>query len=188
MALSSSELKNGIVYKDGSSTYLVLRYEHIKRGRQPAVYKVKVKDLISGSIMEKSYKDADKFDSADVEKKSSQYLYSDSDSCYFMFSDDYSQFILSKEDIEWELNFLTDGMRVIAMLLDGVVISVELPKAVSLEVTNSTDAVSGNTATGATKEVGLETGYKVHVPLFIKQGDKIDVNTDRGEYVSKSKN
>lgn len=187
MALSSSELKNGVVYKEGSSTFLVLRYEHIKRGRQPAVYKVKVKDLISGAITEKSYKDADKFESADVERKSAQFLYSDSDKAYFMFSDDYIQFDLLLNDLEWESNFLIEGMKVITTLLEGEPISIELPKTVSLKVTKSTAAVSGNTATGATKEVEVESGFKLQVPLFIKGNDQIDINTDRGEYVGKSK-
>lgn len=186
MALSAGELRIGVIYTDGSDTYRVVKYEHIKRGRTPATYKVKVKNLATGAITEKSYKDANRFEAPQVERKSAQFLYSDDSKLYFMFSDDYDQFEMSKDELEWESNFLIEGTKVIAFLLEGKVVSLELPKSVELKVVSAPPAVAGNTSSGATKEVELENGLKTFVPLFIEQGDILIINTDRGDYVSRA--
>ena len=185
MALAAGELRVGVIFTDGGYTYRVLRYDHIKRGRQPAVYKVKIKDLNSGAIMEQSYKDANKFDIPDVQRKSAQFMYKDNSDAYFMYNDTYEQFDVPVTDLEWEMNFLVDGVRVIVMLLEGKVVSLELDKKAELTVFQADPAVPGNTSSGATKKAIMETGYEAQVPLFINVGEKLLLNTDTGLYAGR---
>jgi elongation factor P len=184
--LNSGELKPGAVFVDGHEKFVVIKYWHIKKGRGPAVIRVKVKNIETLSITEKTYSSEQRFEQADVEKRTAQYLYSDASAAYFMDTADYSQFALDKEMIEWELNFLKDGEKVVTMYLDGSPISIETPKSVELKVTNTSSAIAGNTATGATKEAEVETGYHLQVPLFIKTGDVLRINTEMGTYTSRA--
>jgi elongation factor P len=185
-SLNSNELKEGKVFKDDDSTYIVMDYNHIKKGRGQAIIKVKVKNLETGSITEKSYTNEQKVEEAAAEKRSCQFLYADENYLHFMDNQDYSQFKLSKEDTGMAENFLTEGQKVITLFLEERPISIELPKNVELEVTETTSATAGNTATNATKDATVETGYTLQVPLFIKEGEKIKVSTESGEYVARA--
>lgn len=184
-ALPSNALRNGSIFEYDGRKYLVLKYQHIKKGRGQATIRLKVRDLESNVITEKTFTNEQSVEAADVEKKSAQFLYSDDSKAYFMDVNDYSQFELPKEDLETELNFLTEGLKVITLYIDGNPVSIELPKSVELLVTNTTGATAGNTATNAMKKAVLETGYEIQVPLFIKQGQKIRVNTESGTYTGK---
>ena len=183
--INSNDLKEGVIFADSGSTYLVIKYSHIKKGRGQATIKVKVKNIETGSITILSYSNEQRVEAADVEKRTVQYLYSDEKDVYFMNNEDYSQFAIPLENIEKELLFLKEGQKVVTMFLDGNPISIELPKSVELEVKDTSDAVSGNTSSGAMKDAIVETGYRVQVPLFIKQGDLLKINTDSGDYVSR---
>lgn len=184
--INSNELKVGTVFVDDSRTFVVLKYQHIKKGRGQATIRVKVRDLESSSITEKTYTNEQKVEAADVEKRNAQYLYSDGTTAYFMDANDYSQFEFAMSDIEWELNFLKEGDKVVTMFLNSRPTSIETPKSAELVVVETTGNVTaGNTATNATKEATLETGYKIQVPLFISEGEKIRVNTEMGTYVSR---
>jgi elongation factor P len=184
--LNSNELKEGKVFKDDGNTYLVLKYSHIKKGRGQAVIKVKVRDLESGSITEKSYTNEQKVDEAMADKRSCQFLYADGKALNFMDTRDYSQFKLGIEETGDAVNYLTEGQKVVTLFLEDRPVSIELPKNVELEVTDTTAATAGNTATNATKAATLETGYEIQVPLFIEEGEKIKVNTETGEYVARA--
>lgn len=183
--INSNDLRPGSVFNDAGETYVVLKYSHMKKGRGQATIRVKVKNLNSGSIIEKSYTNEQKVEEADVERRSAQFLYNDGQSVHFMDTGDYSQFQLSSDELEWELNFLKEGGKVVATFLDGKAISIEIPRSVELEVSSTSDAVAGNTSSGATKEATTETGYQLQVPLFIKQGETLKINTDSGEYTSR---
>ncbi|MFW5703021.1 MAG: elongation factor P [Candidatus Dojkabacteria bacterium] len=183
--INSNDLRPGSVFKDNGETFLVLKYSHMKKGRGQATIRVKVKNISTRSIVEKSYTNEQKVEEADVEKRTAQFLYADDSNAYFMDTADYSQFQLNKEEIEWELNFLKEGGKSIATFLEGNAISIEIPKSVELGVVKTTDAVAGNTSSGATKEAQLETGYSAQVPLFIKEGEVLKINTESGYYVSR---
>ncbi|MCA9385462.1 elongation factor P [Candidatus Dojkabacteria bacterium] len=183
--INSNELKEGVVFKDSGSTYIVLKYSHIKKGRGQATIKVKVKNLETSSITILSYTNEQKVESADVEKKSVQFLYSDGVVTTFMDSSDYSQFTLPVEDVEDVLHYTKEGQKVVATYLNGDPVGIELPKSVELLVQDTSDAVSGNTSGNAMKNAVLETGLEIQVPLFIKKGDLLKINTETGTYVSR---
>jgi len=183
--VESSQLRKGVVFKDGIKNYLVLDYKHVKKGRGLATVRVKVKEVETGAIVEKTFSSNEKAETTDLSHKSAQYLYSDEEESYFMNSSDYSQFTLKNDNIENELKYMLEGVTVKVMWLEEKPISIELPKKVTLEVVKTGPGILGDTASGATKEAELETGLTIQVPLFMKQGDKIIVNTERGSYVSK---
>lgn len=187
MALSNTDLRKGVIFQDGGEYFQVLKYDHVVSGRGGAVGKVKVKNLKTGSITIKSYTKNDKVEEVDTARKTMQYLYSDDTSAYFMDSDTYEQISLKKEVVEDEIQYLSDGEKVVMLFIDDEPISVEIPKSVELKINYTEPAVKGNTSTGAMKEAKLENGLKIQVPLFIKSGDVVKINTDTGEYVSRSK-
>lgn len=186
--LASTDLKVGEVFREDNQTFVVLKYEFIKKGRGQATIRVKVRNLETSSITEKTYSNEQKVEMADVEKRTTQYLYSDGSRVYFMDNTDYSQFELALEQVEYELQFIKEGDAVVTTFLDGRPISIEIPKSVELLVTDTSSAVAGNTATGATKEAVMETGYKLQVPLFINVGDKLRINTESGTYTGRINN
>lgn len=183
--LDSNSLREGSVFMENGDAYLVLKYSHMKKGRGQATIRVKVRNLNTGATGELTYSNEHKVELADIEKKSAQYLYADDTKVYFMDNTDYSQFETGIENIETEKPFMKDGQKVIVMFLDEIPISVEIPKVVELEVTDTTDAVAGNTSSGAMKDAVLETGLKIQVPLFIENGNILRVNTDSSSYVSR---
>lgn len=183
--LNANELKAGTVFVDDARTLKVLQYQHRKYGRGQATIRVKVKDLENGSIAERTYDSGAKLEEADISKKSAQFLYSDGQKAYFMDMDTYAQFSILESEMKSELEFLKEGEKVVALYLSEEPISIELPKTVELEVTESAPAVSGDTVNNALKQVVTETGLTVNVPMFIKQGDRIKVNTDTKDYVSR---
>lgn len=183
---NANELRKGMVYVHGGDVLLVLDYKHIKMGRTPATNRVKVKNILTGNITEKTYGSSDKVQEADVSKRTAQYLYVDGGNVNFMDTDDYSQFSLPLEDLKEALGYLKEGEKVITLYLDGKPVSVEVPKSVELKVTLASDAVAGDSSSNPTKRVTLETGLEIDVPLFIKQGEVIKVNTETGEYSSRA--
>lgn len=183
--INSNDLKVGVVFTDAGSTYAVLKYSHIKKGRGQATIKVKVRNIETNSVTIVSYSNEQKVEEADVEKRSVQYLYSEGETVCFMDSTDYSQFNMNSADIEDQLPYLKEGLKVVVMFLDGNPVAVEIPKSIELEVTETSAAVAGNTSSGAMKDAILETGLKIQVPLFIKTGDAVKVNTESGGYTSR---
>jgi len=180
------ELRNGTVFKLDGNSYVVLKYEHNKRGRGHATIRVKIRDLVTGSVLEKTFTDGDKLEGADVSRRNAQYLYKDGTSLYFMDNSDYSQFEFNTNDFEWEANFLKDGSTIQVLWLDGKPVSFELQPSVDLRVTYSENAVAGDSSSGAMKSAELETGYTAKVPLFVKTDDTIRISTDDGSYLGKA--
>ena len=183
--LSYTDLRNGTVFTQDGGTFFVLKYEHAKQGRGSATVKVKVKNLRSGSIFIKSFKAGDKVESADVNRESAQYLYEDGSDGYFMNVETFDQYSIPKERIEEEIKFLKEGQKVIVQKLEGDPIAIEIPKKVELKVEYTEPAVAGNTSSGAMKVAKLESGVEVNVPLFVKIGDIVVVNTESRQYVSR---
>jgi len=183
--LDSTQLRKGTVFEYYGKVYLVLDYKHVKKGRGLATVRVKVRDIESGSSVEKTFSSNEKVDSVSLTHKSAQFLYTDNLFAYFMDSEDFSQFQVEKDRIEWELNFLTEGMKVSMLWMGEKIISIDIPKKVTLKVTATEPAVLGDTAASATKDAQVETGLHLHVPLFVKNGDMLIINTEKGTYVSK---
>lgn len=186
MIYNPQELRNGTVFKLEGNSFVVLKYEHNKRGRGHATIRVKIRDLVSGSVLEKTFTDGDKLEGADVSRRNAQFLYSSGDSLYFMDNSDYSQFEFSATDFEWEKNFLKDGSTIQVLWLDGKPVSFELQPSIELKVVYTENAVAGDTSSGAMKNAELETGYIAKVPLFVKSDDSIKISTADGSYLGKA--
>ncbi len=156
------------------------------QGRQGGLIILKMKALDSGQIVAKTIKAGAKVEYIEPETKEVQFLYSDSEGSFFMDSETFETIMIPKDVIGSYVQFLKEGESVLVMLFDGKILSVKEQPSVSLKVIESSDAVRGNTSNSATKEVVLETGYKVHVPLFIKVGDVLKINTETGAYSGKA--
>ncbi|MBN1618552.1 elongation factor P [Candidatus Dojkabacteria bacterium] len=183
--LSNTDLKNGVVFRDEGEVFSVIKYEHVFKGRGGGIAKLKVRNLKTGSIAEKSYKNNEKVQSVDTSRVTAQFLYSDDKSANFMNDETYEQFQLSRDAIGEDLGFIKEGEKVVILFLEDSPISIEIPKSVELKIEYTEPGVRGDTATNAMKKAKLETGIEINVPLFIKSGEVIKVNTDTRQYVSR---
>lgn len=182
MALGVTDLKKGQVFQMDGIPYRVTEYGQKVMGRGGSIVNVKIKSLIDGKVLAKTFKGNESIEPADVSYKNVQFLYSDDTSFYFMDEESYEQFELSLDDMADQKGYLKEGDKVQAQLFDGRVINVELPKNVPLSVTYTENVVKGDTTSNVLKDAELETGITIRVPAFIKQGDVISVDTTTGAY------
>lgn len=182
MALGVTDLKKGTIFQLDGTPYRVVEYAQKVMGRGGSIVNVKIKSLIDGRVLDKTFKGNESIEPADVTNKNVQYLYADADKFHFMDEDTYEQFELAADVIGDQAGYLKEGDKVQAQLFNGQVTSVELPKNVPLKVTYAENAVKGDTSSAITKDAELETGIKVKVPAFIKTGDVISVDTTTGAY------
>ncbi len=181
-----NDLKLGKIISLNDQPYLVTFAQHVQMGRGGAILRTKLKNLLSGQVLEKTFKGGDKIDEADLSYRQSSFLYKEQDQYYFMDSESYEQFFLLATNIGANKNYLKEGQMVKTMLFKDKPMAVELPKKVDLKIINTEPGIRGDTAQGSvTKPATLETGYKVNVPLFINQGDIIKINTETGQYVER---
>lgn len=183
--ISVNNLRQGAVFKKDNSLYQVVLFSHIKMGRGGAIIKTKVKNLESGSLSEKSFKNSDSVEEAILEKKSAQYLYSDQNDSFFMDSQTFEQYQIPNQTVGSTKKFLKEGMVVDILCSSGKVLNLEMPIKAGYLVTEAPPNIRGNTVSGGSKLVIIETGAQVSVPLFIKTGDKIKINTQEGVYVER---
>jgi len=184
--LNISKIKAGKNIVLEGEPFKVLWDEHSKTGRAGAVLRTKLKNLATGAVLEKTFQGADKVDEADIEKTYAQYLYQDGDGFAFMDSANYEQFSLPKKVIGDSANYLVESVEVSIINFNGNPINIELPVKVELTVTSAPPGIKGDSVSGGDKLVTVETGAKITTPLFINEGDKIVVNTEKGEYVSRA--
>lgn len=184
--INVNDLKNGVYFMYYGDPFKVLGYEHIKMARGGATVKLKVKHLINGSIKEIGLANGSKVEEADVENKTMQYLYNDGETYFFMDNLDYTQYEIPKDNTEYEAKFLVEGKDFQIMLYQNKPIAIVLNASMFYKVTYAPPTVKGNTATSATKTAVLENGLELEVPLFIKEGDTIKVNTESGLYVNRA--
>lgn len=184
--LTANDLRNGTLFLYRDDPWVVTKYEHIKRGRGSATIKVKIRNIKNGSLVLQSFDQNKAFEDADVEKATGQFLYVDDKKAYFMHATDYEQYDVDKAAVANELKWLTEGGRVTMILFEEKLVGVEVAKSVVLRVIHADPAVKGDTSSGATKRVKLETGTEIDVPLFVKKGDKLKINTDSGTYVNRA--
>lgn len=187
MALGVTDLKKGTIFEFEGEPYRVLEYAQKVMGRGGSIVNVKIKSLIDGKVLEKTFKGNEQIKPADVSNGNAQYLYNDSTTFFFMDEQTFEQYELNVDIVGDQARFLKEGDRVQTQSFNGQVITVELPKNVYLEVTYTEDAVKGDTTSSITKDATLETGAKVKVPAFIKTGDVISVDTATGAYRERKK-
>ncbi len=182
-----TDLKTGTTFEVDGAPYVVLDYQHSKQGRSGAVMRTKIKNLLTGAIVQRTFSGNEKFAEVQIDRRKVQYLYKDGASYYFMDVDNYDQFDMTADELGNNINYLKDGEIVQFQFYQGKPINLDLPIKMDFEVTEASEGLKGDTASGATKMVVIETGLNVYVPLFIKQGDKIRVNTSDGSYVERAK-
>lgn len=186
MAILAGDFKTGITLLIDGNIYQVLEFQHVKPGKGAALLKTKLKNLRTGGILEKSFNSTTKFNQAIIDKKKLQYSYSEFQSYYFMDMETFEMYELKDENIGFAKNFLVDGIEVNVKFFEGEIIGVELPEKITMEVTETSDAVAGNTSSTATKDAIVETGFLVKVPLFVKLGDKLIISTADGKYCGRA--
>ena len=182
MALSITDLKKGTIFQMDGEPYRVVEYSQKVMGRGGSIVNVRIKSLIDGKVLAKTFKGNEQLDRADVTQQNVQYLYNDNDTFYFMNEDTFDQFEVPSDLVGDFSGYMKEGDRIQLQFFDNRPISVELAKNVPLLVTYTEDAVKGDTSSSITKDATLETGITIKVPAFIKQGDVISVDTATGAY------
>ena len=183
--LNLSDIKVGKKIVVEGEPFVVQFSQHSKTGRASAVLRTKMRNLETGAVISKTFQGADKVEQAEIDTKKAQYLYREGENFLFMNNETYDQFELSEKVIGDNALYLVEGTEVDILYFKGRPINIELPIKLSFKVTEAPPAVKGNTADGGSKQVTIETGAKVSVPLFIKTGDKIRINTETGEYAER---
>lgn len=184
--LSLTEIKVGCLIVINGEPYVVTKSEHHKMGRGGAVVKTKLKNLVTGNVMEKTWQGNDRAEEADVEKRKANYLYKDESFAYFMDNESYEQYNLPLDQLGGKEKFMKDGIDVTVMHFKDKPMSVELPIKVELAVTSAPPGVRGNSAGNVMKTAELETGALISVPMFVESGDVIRINTENEEYVERA--
>ena len=182
-----TDLKKGVIVQLDGKPYRVVDYNQKVMGRGGSIVNVRLKNLIDGSVLPKTFKGQDKIEPAEVSTQSVQYLYNDGDTFYFMEPTSFEQFELAADLVDSAKDYLKEGDILGLQFFDGKVINVELPKNLYLQVTYTEDVVKGDTTSSVLKDATLETGLVVKVPAFIKTGDVISVDTASGEYRERKK-
>ena len=183
--MDTSDMKNGLRIELSGDPYTVLYFQHVKPGKGGAFVRTKIKNLRNGKIVEKTFRAGEKLTPADVEDRTMQYLYHDGDSYVFMDTESYDQIPFSDAQLGDSTKYLLENLEVDVLFWKNNPIDVELPAFIVAVVTQCDPGMKGDTAQGATKPATLETGAVVQVPLFIKEGEKLRVDTRTGEYVER---
>lgn len=183
--ISTNDVRPGMALDLDDGIFTIVEYQHVKPGKGKAFVRMKLKNVETGQVLDRTFRADEDVPQAFIERADHQYLYSDDLGYHFMNLGDYGQIALSADQVGDAANFLTDGSTVTLALYKGTPIGVDLPAAVELEVTYAEPGVKGDTRTGATKPITLETGLVVNAPLFVEQGDRVKVDTRSGEYLTR---
>ncbi|MCD6389560.1 MAG: elongation factor P [Desulfobulbaceae bacterium] len=184
---SASDLRKGLKIEIDGEPYVVVRFDFSKPGKGQALYRTKMRNMVTGNAFERTYRSNDKFKKAPLEERSMQFLYSQGEEYNFMDTKTYDQIVIMKDQIGDQVNFLVDNMEVDVLMFNDNPIGVTLPNFVNLEVTRADPWAKGDTSGTDTKPVTVETGYELQVPPFIDEGDKIQIDTRSGEYMTRVK-
>lgn len=183
--INTNDFKTGLTITYEGNLYQVLEFQHVKPGKGAAIVKTKLKNLRTGSIVEQTFNSGIKVPTAHVDKIKMQYLYNDGNMYSFMNMNTYEQIEIDRSQISNEVKFLKEGLEVILYFYENEMLGIELPEKIDFKIIQTEPTVKGNTATNATKDAIIETGYLVKVPLFIEQDEEIIVSTKDGKYVSR---
>ena len=185
--ISAGDFKNGITLEIDGNVCQIVEFQHVNPGKGAAFVRTKYRNIITGAVLEKSFRPTEKFPQARIERVDMQYLYNDGELYYFMDPETYDQIPLTYEDVESAITYVRENDEVTIQFFQGKAFSVEAPNFVNLKITETEPGVKGNTATNVTKPATVETGAVVMVPIFIEEGEVIQIDTRTGEYLGRAK-
>ncbi|MCB2181009.1 MAG: elongation factor P [Desulfobulbaceae bacterium] len=184
---TASDLRKGLKVEIDGEPFIVTDFEFSKPGKGQSLYRTRLKNMVTGNAFEKTYRSNDKFRKAPLEERTMQYLYSQGDEYHFMDTKSYEQIAITAEQLGDNINFMVDNMDVAVLVFKERPIGVTLPNSVVLEVTRADPWAKGDTSGTDTKPVTVETGYTLQVPPFVEEGDKIQIDTRTGQYITRAK-
>jgi elongation factor P len=183
--LMAGDFRKGVTVEIDGQVWTIADFQHVKPGKGAAFVRTRLKNVMTGAVLERTFNPTDKYPRAHIETKEMQYLYNDGELYYFMDTETFEQLPLNHEQVEDAIDFIVENQNVSIRFFKGEAFSVEAPNFVELTIAETEPGFRGDTATGTTKPAILETGYKINVPLFVNQGDKIRVDTRTGEYMER---
>ena len=184
--VSAGDFRNGVTFEMDGNVYQIIEFQHVKPGKGAAFVRAKIRNVIAGSVVERTFNPNDKYPTAYIERKEMSFSYSDGDLFYFMDPESYELVPVNKDDVGDNLKFVKEEMVCKILSYKGKIFGIEPPTFVELQVTETEPGFKGNTATNATKPAKLETGVEIRVPLFINEGDMIRIDTRTGEYMERA--
>ncbi len=184
--VTAGDFKNGVTFEMDGKVYSIIEFQHVKPGKGAAFVRTKIRDVINGSVVEKTFSPTDKFPTAFIERKEMEYSYEDGGLYYFMDQETYDMVPVDASNLDDNFKFVKENMVCKILSYKGNVFGVEPPTFVTLQVTQTDPGFKGDTATNATKPATLETGAEIKVPLFIDEGESINIDTRTGEYLSRA--
>jgi elongation factor P len=182
---TSNDLKNGLVLNIDGQLWTVIEFQHVKPGKGPAFVRSKLKNVLTGKVVDKTFNAGVKVETANVDKRDMSYLYNDGDSYVFMDKDNYDQVTLSATIVGDAINYMLENQDAVVAMYEGNPIYVELPASVVLEVTYTEPGLQGDRSSGGTKPATVETGLQIQVPLFLENGTKVRIDTRTGDYLGR---
>jgi len=183
---TTNDLKNGLVLNIDGQLWTVVEFQHVKPGKGPAFVRTKLKNVLSGKVLDRTFNAGIKVETATVDKRDMQYLYKDGSDYVFMDTDTYEQVHVTAETVGDAANFMLEEQVAIVAMHEGNVLYVELPASVVLEITYTEPGLQGDRSSAGTKPATLETGYEIQVPLFLEQGTRVKVDTRTGDYLGRA--
>ena len=184
--VSAGDFRNGVTFEMDGNVYQIIEFQHVKPGKGAAFVRAKIRNVIAGSVVERTFNPNEKYPTAFVERKDMEFSYSDEGLYYFMDPETYDMVPVSKDELGDAFKFVKENMTCKILSYKGKVFGVEPPTFVELQITQTDPGFAGNTATNATKPATLETGAEIRVPLFINEGDMIRIDTRTGEYMERA--
>lgn len=184
--ISAGDFKNGVTFDIDGNVFQIIEFQHVKPGKGAAFVRAKIKNVITGTVIERTFNPTEKFPLAYIERRNMQYSYSEGNLKYFMDSETYDMIPIDESKLGDNFKFVKEEMEVKVLSYKGDVFGVEPPNFVELVITQTDPGLKGNTATNATKPAVLETGAEIKVPLFVNEGDKIRIDTRTGEYMERA--
>ena len=184
--ITAGDFKKGITVEMDNGVWTIVDFQHVKPGKGAAFVRTRIKNIMTGAVLERTFNPTDKMPKAHIDTKEMQYLYSDGDLFYFMDIETFEQLPMTKDTVEDAIPFVKENTNVTVRFFKGKPFSVEAPNFVELQVTDTEPGFRGDTATGTTKAATVETGYTLNVPLFVEIGDMLRIDTRTGEYMSRA--
>lgn len=184
--ISAGDFRNGVTFEMDGAVYSVIEFQHVKPGKGAAFVRTKIRNVIGGSVVERTFSPTDKFPTAYIERRDMEYSYQDGDLYYFMDPESYEMIPIDKDKLDDNFRFVKENMTCKILSYKGNVFGIEPPTFVTLKVVETEPGFKGDTATNATKPATVETGAEVRIPLFIDEGEMINIDTRTGEYMSRA--
>jgi elongation factor P len=188
MLASTAEFRKGLrVLMDNNEPYVIVEFQHVKPGKGGAFVRTRLKSLVSGNVLDRTFRSGDKLELPEMEERDMQYLYKEGERYYFMDTNTYDQLHIDEEQLGDAKNYLKEGLVLEVLIYQGRTIGVEIQNFVSLKIVSTEPGAKGDTAQNATKPAVLETGYTIQVPLFVEEGEMVKIDTRTGQYMERVK-